>query len=85
MLVVFGALRPLIGGVFGLVTFCVLKAGLISALVVPTGAGEQLAFVAVFAFAAGFNERFFQDMLAGASKGLGQDAPVVDARAPGHA
>ena len=71
MLKLFGALRPLVGGVFGMVTFCILKAGLISFLVLPSAIGEQLAFVATFAFIAGFNERFFQDMLANASQGLG--------------
>ena len=68
MLVAFGALRPFIGGIFGLLTFCVLKANLVSAIVLPTDPGQQLAFVTVFAFAAGFNERFFQDMLAEASR-----------------
>ena len=67
MLLAFGALRPFVGGVFGLITFCVLDAGLISAIHLPAGAGESFSFVAVFAFAAGFNERFFQDMLAKAS------------------
>jgi hypothetical protein len=73
MLLIFGGVRPFLGGVFGLVTFCVLKAGLISALSLPGGANAQLAFVTVFAFLAGFNERFFQDMLAGAGKGLGSE------------
>jgi hypothetical protein len=80
MLEIFGAIRPFVGGVFGLVTFCVLEAGLISALVVPTKVGPELAFVAVFAFAAGFNERFFQDMLKGASKGFGQEETATDTR-----
>jgi hypothetical protein len=73
MLTLFGALRPLVGGMFGIVTFCILKADLISFLILPDRIGQQLAFVAAFAFLAGFNERFFQDMLASASQGLGTD------------
>lgn len=79
MLVAFGALRPFVGGVFGIVIFCVLEAGLISAIVLPTDLGQQLSFVAVFAFAAGFNERFFQDMLARASQ---NDSIRLQDRAP---
>lgn len=80
MLVAFGAVRPFVGAVFGMVTFCVLKAKLISALIVPQGVNEQLAFVTVFAFVAGFNERFFQDMLANASKGLGEEGSAGTSR-----
>lgn len=67
MIVAFGALRPFVGGIFGLVTFCVIRAELISVFVLPKATGTALAYVAVFAFVAGFNERFFQDMLANAS------------------
>lgn len=86
MLVTFGALRPFVGGVFGLVTFCVLEAGLVSAIVLPTEAGPELCFVAVFAFAAGFNERFFQDMLARASPGdsLENEDPAPELGARTH-
>jgi hypothetical protein len=35
--------------------------------VLPKATGTALAYVAVFTFVAGFNERFFQDMLANAS------------------
>lgn len=81
LLTAFGALRPLVGGVFGQVTFCVLDAGLISAIHLPTDASARLSFVVVFAFAAGFNERFFQDMLATASQadGLREEASAVSA------
>jgi hypothetical protein len=67
MILAFGALRPFVGGIFGLVTFFVIRAELISVFVLPKGTGSALAYVAVFAFVAGFNERFFQDMLANAS------------------
>lgn len=75
MLRLFGGVRPIVGAVFGMVTFCVIEARLISLLVLPHGAGAQLAFVAFFGFLAGFNERFFQDMLRDAGKGLGGEAP----------
>jgi hypothetical protein len=67
MIVAFGALRPFVGGIFGLVTFFVIRAELISVLVLPKATGTSLAYVAVFTFVAGFNERFFQDILANAS------------------
>jgi hypothetical protein len=67
MILAFGALRPFVGGIFGLVTFFVIRAELISVFVLPKATGSALAYVAVFAFVAGFNERFFQDMLANAS------------------
>jgi hypothetical protein len=64
MLTAYGGVRVFIGGVFGMVTFCILRAGLISELQLPPGRAKELAFVTVFAFVAGFNERFFQDALA---------------------
>jgi hypothetical protein len=67
MILAFGALRPFVGGIFGLVTFFVIRAELISVFVLPKATGSALAYVAVFSFVAGFNERFFQDMLANAS------------------
>lgn len=74
MIVAFGALRPLVGGIFGLVTFFVIRAELVSVFVLPKGTGTALAYVAVFAFVAGFNERFFQDMLANASNARSEPA-----------
>ncbi len=72
MLRLFGGLRPFVGAVFGTVTFCVIKSGVLSTtLVIPHEISAQLALVALLAFAAGFNERFFQDMLNSATKGLG--------------
>ncbi len=82
MLIWFGGLRPFVGGVFGVVTFCVLKAGLIAPLSIPGEIGPQLAYVVVFAFAAGFNERFFQDVLAGASQGFSKGESATTAKEP---
>jgi hypothetical protein len=75
MLKVFGGVRPFVGGAFGMVTFCAIKAGLLSGtLVIPRETSGQLAFFAFFGFIASFNERFFQDMLRTASPGLGSES-----------
>jgi hypothetical protein len=73
MIVAFGALRPFVGGVFGIVIYFVIRAQLVSVLVLPKETQMALAYVAVFAFVAGFNERFFQDMLASASSARAED------------
>jgi hypothetical protein len=71
MLRSFGGLRPIVGAVFGTITYCIIRAGLFpSAITVPKTPGPLLAFVAFFAFFAAFNERFFQDMLRTASGGV---------------
>jgi hypothetical protein len=71
MLTAFGAVRPLIGGVFGMALFAFLKAGLIPELSTPD---VPLAFYASVGFLAGFNERFAQDMLVGSAKRLEHQA-----------
>src|SRR5919204_4633821 len=58
-----GALRPFVGGVFGLMTFFALKSGVV-ALDVADGK-QSTYFYVLFAFAAGFSERLAQDMLLG--------------------
>jgi hypothetical protein len=73
MLLAFGAIRPIIGGVFGLVVYLVIRAELISIFVLPHSAGTALAYVAVFGFVAGLNERFAQDILANASNSRTDD------------
>ena len=65
MLLAYGAVRPLIGAVFGTVAFVLIAGGLLPSITVSTDA--PLAFYAGIGFLAGFNERFAQDMLAGAS------------------
>jgi hypothetical protein len=61
----FGAIRPLIGAVFGMALMALLLGGLIPAIVIP--AGQELAFFAGLGFLAGFNERWAQDMLKGST------------------
>jgi hypothetical protein len=60
-----GALRPFVGGVFGLMTFFALKSGVV-ALDIANNA-RSTHFYVLFAFAAGFSERLAQDMLLGST------------------
>ena len=60
-----GALRPFVGGVFGVATFFALKSGVVALQV-----GDETKssyFYILFAFIAGFSERFARDMLLGAT------------------
>jgi hypothetical protein len=76
-----GALRPVVGAVFGAVVYFALIGGLL-AVHARTGkdASVALGFFAVAGFAAGFSERFATDVLQRASSGIlpttrgGQDA-----------
>jgi hypothetical protein len=61
MLMALGAVRPLIGAVFGMVLFCAIDGGWLPS--VDVSSAEALPFYAVLGFLAGFNERFAQDML----------------------
>jgi hypothetical protein len=64
----YGALRPVIGGIFGLALFVLFEGGLLPAIEVEEG--SNLPFYAGVGFLAGFNERFAQDMLVGSGKPL---------------
>lgn len=59
-----GALRPAVGAVFGLITYFALKSGIVN--LTDTNVS---AYYIVFAFVAGFSERFTQDMLLGSTFG----------------
>jgi len=65
LLELFGAVRPLIGAVFGLAVTALFAGGLIPAVQIPEG--QELAFYAGVGFLAGFNERWAQDMLKSSS------------------
>ncbi len=86
LLVLFGAVRPLIGAVFGIFLFAAIKGGLVTAFKIPVG--QSLAFYAVIGFLSGFNERWAQDMLKSSGDGLqplsakGTGADPVPAPAP---
>jgi len=60
-----GALRPFVGAIFGLMTFLALKSQIVN-LTVGDGGSSSYYYI-VFAFVAGFSERFAQDMLLGAA------------------
>jgi len=69
-----GALRPFVGGVFGLLTFFALKSGVVALDI--TDAKRSTYFFVLFAFAAGFSERLAQDMLLGsAAQAIGRGRP----------
>ena len=76
MLLWLGAMRPVVGGLFGMAVFAILEGGLLPAITIP--AGSELAFFAGVGFLAGFNERFAQDMLASSGRGM------TTAAAPRH-
>jgi len=61
-----GALRPFVGAMFGLITFFALKSGVV-ALDIMNHQSKSTYFYILFAFAAGFSERFAQDMLVGST------------------
>jgi hypothetical protein len=66
-----GALRPIVGAVFGAVVYFAIIGGLL-AVEAKTGksASIAVAFFAVAGFAAGFSERFASDVLQRASSGI---------------
>ena len=78
-----GALRPFVGGVFGLMTFFALKSGVVALDIINSS--KSAYFYILFAFAAGFSERLAQDMLIGptvgaaAAKGKRAAAPEPEA------
>lgn len=70
----FGAVRPFIGGIFGIALMAVLLGGLVPAIEVPDDG--ELAFFAAIGFLAGFNERWAQDMLKDSSNQLTRAGPT---------
>jgi hypothetical protein len=81
-----GALRPFVGGVFGLMTFFALKSGVVALDIINSS--KSAYFYILFAFAAGFSERLAQDMLiaptvgAAAAKGKRAAAQEPEAEEP---
>jgi len=70
-----GALRPVIGSVFGLLSYFMLTSKFVQVFSVPeVGTTERFYFLCVIAFAAGFSERWAQDTLTGGLTGQGRTA-----------
>ncbi|HUR84125.1 MAG TPA: hypothetical protein VMY78_02170 [Solirubrobacteraceae bacterium] len=84
-----GGLRPVIGSVFGLLSYFMLTSGFVEVFKLPEdGTVKRFYFLCVIAFAAGFSERWAQDTLTGGMTGRGRSpkeaAPAgkADATAP---
>jgi hypothetical protein len=80
-----GALRPVIGSIFGLLAYFMLTSGFVQVFKLPDeGTIERFYFLCVIGFAAGFSERWAQDTLTGGLSGRGRgkdDAPPANAPA----
>jgi hypothetical protein len=59
-----GWFRPTIGALLGVVSYVLLKGGLVS-IASPTAGADKVLYFGGIAFLAGFSERFAQDMLIG--------------------
>src|SRR5918997_1659546 len=87
-----GALRPVIGSIFGLLAYFLLTSGFVDIFELPDDDTlQRFYFLCVIAFAAGFSERWAQDTLTGGltGRGRGKEAaakpaakPAADRRAP---
>ena len=79
-----GGLRPLIGSIFGLLSYFALTSGFVDLFKVPTADDtKRFYFLCAIAFAAGFSERWAQDTLTGGLTGHGRakDAAAAPAGA----
>jgi hypothetical protein len=78
-----GALRPVIGSIFGLLAYFMLTSGFVNVFELPKeGSLERFYFLCVIGFAAGFSERWAQDTLTGGltGRGRGKEAPAPAAK-----
>lgn len=78
-----GALRPLVGAIFGAVAYFAILTGLIASGAGGTDRAASFGFFAFVGFSAGFSERFATDMLERAGKLLGDDAAAAAPANPG--
>jgi hypothetical protein len=58
-----GALRPVIGGIFGLALYFAVTSALLDLFKLPTDENQRFYFLLVIAFLAGFSERWARDTL----------------------
>ena len=68
-----GALRPVIGSIFGLLAYFMLTSGFVDVFELPDDEIQRFYFLCVIGFAAGFSERWAQDTLTGGLSGRGRD------------
>ena len=68
-----GALRPVIGSIFGLLAYFMLTSGFVDVFRVPDDSVQRFYFLCVIGFAAGFSERWAQDTLTGGLTGRGRN------------
>jgi hypothetical protein len=78
MTMALGAVRPLIGAIFGVILFAIFDGEWLPSIEIQHA--KPLAFYTVLGFLAGFNERFAQDMLVGSARQLSASQEP----APGH-
>jgi len=68
-----GALRPVIGSIFGLLAYFMLTSGFVDVFKLPAeDTLQRFYFLCVIGFAAGFSERWAQDTLTGGLTGRGR-------------
>ncbi len=83
-----GGLRPLIGSIFGLLSYFALTSGFVEIFKLPPEHDtKRFFFLCVIAFGAGFSERWAQDTLTGGLTGRGRtpDPPAAAKPKPGAA
>lgn len=68
---ILGAVRPVLGGISGLILYFAVEGGLLP--LDPGAEFSRFAFLIVLSVAAGFSERFAEDMLAYAGERIGLD------------
>jgi hypothetical protein len=67
-----GAVRPVIGSIFGLLAYFMLTSGFVEVFKLPEESIDRFYFLCVIGFAAGFSERWAQDTLTGGLTGRGR-------------
>ncbi len=77
-----GGLRPVIGSIFGVLTYFAVTSGFVEVFKIPPDGIKQFYFLCVIAFGAGFSERWAQDTLTGGLSGRGR-APSAPEAKPG--
>jgi hypothetical protein len=78
-----GALRPVIGSIFGLLAYFMLTSGFVDVFKLPDDNIQRFYFLCVIGFAAGFSERWAQDTLTGGLTGRGRNKDQSAPAKPG--